>query len=171
MGNDFNSDNQSALNLGYNRSPDSVMQRFVSSYGVRSTVLEFFSLREVTKAQILNREFYDLWIARVQTRIGKLELPFLFTGDIQDGTNYFGFFDMVANQLVRKHCLNREVNSCIQIRLSLFVYDNDGKWIQFTDLERETITEKALAAPMFPLVEDCSLANFDDELIFLIGGS
>ena len=147
------------------------MQRFLISYGVRSTVIEFFSPREVTKAQILNREFYDLWIARVQTRIGRLELPFLFSADIQDGTNYFGYFDMVENQLVRKHCLNREINSCIQIRLSLFVYDNEGKWIEFTDLKRETIAEKALAAPIFPFVEDCSLANFDDELIFLIGGA
>ena len=171
MGNAFDSDNQTAHNAGYNRAPDSVMQRFLISYGVRSTVLGFFSPREVIKAQILNREFYDLWIAKVQTRIGLLELPFLFSGDIQDGTNYFGYFDMVENQLVRKHYLEREINSCIQVRLSLFVYENDGKWIEFTDLEKETITEKALAAPIFPLVEDCSLANFNDELIFLIGGS
>ena len=65
MGNTCDSDNLYAHSHGYEKAPDSVIKRFLTSYGVRTSVLEFISPRKVTQAQILNREFYDLWIAKV----------------------------------------------------------------------------------------------------------
>ena len=62
------------------------------------------------------------------------------------------------------------MNGCIQIRLSLFVYDFYGKWTYFTDLHKETATEKELAAPIFTIKRNFCLANFDNELIFITGG-
>ena len=172
MGNTLDGDNQQAHEPGYVRAPDSVTQRFLISYGVRTTVIEFFSPREVTQAQILNREFYDLWIAKVQTRIRKLELPFLFSAyEFNAGSNYFGCFDMNDNQFRRANLQNKLMIGCIQVRLSLFVYDFYGKWTQLTGLHnKETATEKALAAPIFTQTRFCGLANFDDELIFVTGG-
>ena len=51
----------------------------MGSYGVRATILEFFEAIDVTKAQILNKQFYDRWIAQSQTRyLSPLDNSFLF---------------------------------------------------------------------------------------------
>ena len=160
MGNTFDSDNQ---NHGYDRAPDEVIQRFLNSYGVRTSVLAFLPPREETQAQILNREFYDEWIGKVQTRISKQELPFLFYFWVY-GWHFFGCFDLTKNKLERKHPCNSWVDGCIQIRQSLFVYDRDHDWSQFSNLHKETATKKALAAPPTK-IRTWSLANFDDKLI------
>ena len=55
-----------------------MLQRFKGSYGVRTTIMDMFAPREVTQAQILSKEFYYKRVSEVQTRIRKLERPFLF---------------------------------------------------------------------------------------------
>ena len=71
---------QSDQNMSEMGASEEVIQRFAGSYGVRSTLMSFFAPRELIKAQILSKHFYEKKIAEVQTRIGRLEGYFLFYG-------------------------------------------------------------------------------------------
>ena len=63
------------------------------------------------------------------------------------------------------------IDSCVQVRLSLFFYGSNGMWRKLTNLHKETATEKALAEPIFTRRAGTSLASFDDRLILITGGS
>ena len=60
------------------RAPEEVIQRFTGSYGVRTSVMSMFAPRELAQAQILSKEYYAKRISEVQTKLRKLERPFLF---------------------------------------------------------------------------------------------
>ena len=47
------------------KAPDEVIRRFISSYGVRSMLMEFFDARVFAQFQSLSREFYDKRVAEV----------------------------------------------------------------------------------------------------------
>ena len=76
MGNQFEAERQSEVFQAASneaRAPDEVIQRFIGSYGVRTSLLQLFGPTEVAQAQVLNRRFYEKWIAEVQTSVRKLE--------------------------------------------------------------------------------------------------
>ena len=82
---------------------------------------------------------------------------------------------MTNNRLVKRQICEVSIKGCIQVRSSLFAYfdrDNRGNyiWSSFTDLDKETVAEKALTQPFFTERTGFSMANFHDQLIFLIGG-
>ena len=47
------------------KAPDEVIRRLISSYGVRSMLMEFFDARVFAQFQSLSREFYDKRVAEV----------------------------------------------------------------------------------------------------------
>ena len=49
----------------YARAPVHVSQRFVGSYGVRTSLFRFLEPLQVAQFQILSRRFYWKWIAEV----------------------------------------------------------------------------------------------------------
>ena len=160
----------------YAAAPATVSQRFLKSNGVRSTLFEFIAPLQVAQSQILSRNFYEDWIGGVQTRLRLPGQPFLFCfNNGSDRGKFFGYYDMAKNRLVNKHIFKERVLGCIQVRTSLFVCIDrlppfEILWRSFTDLDQETAREKTLKNPFFTRRRQFSLANFSDQLIFLIGG-
>ena len=92
-----------------------------------------FDHREIAQAQILSKVFYEKRVSEVQTKIRKLDRPFLFyfrtEEEYFDTADYFyiGCYDMNSKNLFKLAC-EVQVLGCIQIRSSLFTYDETGEW-------------------------------------------
>ena len=98
--------------------------------------MDMFAPREVTQAQILSKEFYYKRVSEVQTRIYKLERPFLFyfetkASDYSDQRSfYIGCYDLITKSFTRLAC-GKYVLGCIQVLSSLYTYDKTGMWSSY----------------------------------------
>ena len=87
--------------------PDEVTRRFISSYGVRTSLMEFFDARVFAQFQMLSKQFYDKRVSEVQTRLVLRDRrPFLF-GYSTLSADYYGYYDLTTQKLQKHVC---EVN-------------------------------------------------------------
>ena len=100
MGNQVQADHQTEEFQAMSDYTRDVYHRFISSYGVRTSLLQFFNPIDVAQAQILSKRCYEKWIAEVQTRVRLSEPPFLFYFDLDEEGAIFGYFDMARNKLI-----------------------------------------------------------------------
>ena len=107
----------------------------------------------------------------MQTRIIKQELPFLCYFESTYTRKHIGYYDMVKKKLTKTHLLDVSLRCCIQVCFSLLAYDLNNYWSSFTDLHKNCFTEKKLAAPIFSARDKCSMASYQDRLIFVTGGT
>ena len=133
--------------------------------------MSFFVPREFVQLQILSKEFYNKWISQVQTRVKKLETPFIFYFTTKDDTyaTFYCLYDLNTG-ILQKHISKVNYRNCIQVISSLYIYDQGHQWCSLTDLHSVSLTHTALSLPIFSERRFSSMANFVDELIFVIGG-
>ena len=103
------------------RAPDEVILRFAGSYGVRSTLLSFFTPREQAQAQILSKAFYDKLISAIQTKISILSNMFIF---LKCGGKKIGIYNTFTRKISKIKVKPMDIDSrCVQVGIGIYVYE------------------------------------------------